>query len=172
MHRADARAGEHPEDRLRHHRHVEDDAVALADAEVAQDRAEQLHFGPEPVVGNDSSGAGKRRVVDDRGLRGTAGQDMAIDRVEAGVADAVREPAPVHAGLRIEHGLRRLEPVDLARSLGPEAVRVALPARINLVIAAGAGVHARPPRRPIVVLDAASASVSYNAVMPKNIWRR
>ena len=35
MNRADARAGEHRDHRLRHHRHVEDDAVALGDAEVA-----------------------------------------------------------------------------------------------------------------------------------------
>ena len=33
MDRADARAGEHREQRLGHHRHVEDDAVALGDAE-------------------------------------------------------------------------------------------------------------------------------------------
>jgi hypothetical protein len=44
MHRADARARQHGDDRLRHHRHVDDDAVALADAEVAQHRGAGLNL--------------------------------------------------------------------------------------------------------------------------------
>ena len=34
-------------DRLRHHRHVEDDAVALLDAEVAQHAGEHLRLGQQ-----------------------------------------------------------------------------------------------------------------------------
>jgi hypothetical protein len=44
MHRPDARACEHPKYRFRHHRHVENDAVALPDAEIAQHRGEDLHL--------------------------------------------------------------------------------------------------------------------------------
>src|SRR6185437_10148251 len=47
----------------------------------------------------------------------------------------------VNAGIRVEHLFRRLEPVDLARGLGPEPLRVALPAGIDVVIAARTGVH-------------------------------
>src|SRR4029453_16136086 len=66
---------------------------------------------------------------------------MAVDRVPAGVADAIGEPAAVNAGLGIEHRLRPLDPVDFGRGLAPKALRVALPARIDLVIAARLGVH-------------------------------
>ena len=52
MHRADAGAGEHGDDRLRHHRHIEDDAVALADAEIAQHRAERLGLRQQLGVGD------------------------------------------------------------------------------------------------------------------------
>ena len=44
MHRADARAGEHRDHRLRHHRHIEDDAIALGDAEILHDGGERLHL--------------------------------------------------------------------------------------------------------------------------------
>ena len=70
---------------------------------------------------------------------------MAVDRVPAGVADAADEPAPVDAGIGIEHLLGRLDPVDRLRGLAPEALRVALPAGIDLVIAARAGIHGAAP---------------------------
>jgi hypothetical protein len=66
---------------------------------------------------------------------------MAIDRVPAGVADTVGEPAAVDAGRGIEHRLRPFDPVDVGRGLAPKALGIALPARINLVIAARRGVH-------------------------------
>src|SRR6478735_2830739 len=68
MHCADARAGEHRVGRLRDHRHVDGDPVALLDVAVAQDVGHpadlvvQLPIGDLPVV---------LRVVtfpDDRGL--------------------------------------------------------------------------------------------------------
>ena len=65
---ADARAGEHGEHRLRHHRHIDDDAVALLDAEVAQDGAEQLHLGQHAAVGEGLHRVGDGGIVDQRGL--------------------------------------------------------------------------------------------------------
>ena len=141
MNGADARAGEHGDDRLRHHRHIENDAVALADAEVAQHAAEHLGLGEEAMIADAALLAGKRRIVDDRRLCAAPGIDMAVDGVEAGVADAVGKPAAVDAGLGIEHGLGLFEPVDSGRCLAPKGVRIALPARIDLVIAARLGVH-------------------------------
>src|SRR4051812_38064041 len=70
---------------------------------------------------------------------------MAVDRVPAGAADTPGEPAPVHAGIGIEHLLGRLHPVDGLRRLAPEALRVALPAGIDLVIAARARGHGAAP---------------------------
>src|SRR3954466_4701962 len=75
---------------------------------------------------------------------------MAVDRVPAGVADTAGEPAPVHAGIGIEHLFGRLHPVDGLRRLAPEAPRVALPAGIDLVIAAPARIHGAAP--PSIVL--------------------
>src|SRR5262245_62657837 len=70
---------------------------------------------------------------------------MAVDRVPAGVADATGEPAPVDAGVGIEHLLGRLDPDDVPRRFTPKALRVALPARVDLVIAARADIHGAAP---------------------------
>ena len=51
MHRADARAREHGDHRFRHHGHVENDAIALSDAEVSQDGGEHLRLDLQAVVG-------------------------------------------------------------------------------------------------------------------------
>ena len=85
--------------------------------------------------------SGERRIVDDRRLRAAPGVHMTVDRVPAGVADAAHEPAAVHAGRRIEDLLGLLDPVDRLRGLAPEALRVAQAAGVDLVIAAGAGIH-------------------------------
>ena len=74
MHGADARAGQHREHRLRHHRHVDDDAVAFGDAEVAQHGAEQLHLGQHAAVSESLLGVGDRGIVDQRGLVVAAAQ--------------------------------------------------------------------------------------------------
>src|SRR6185437_992211 len=63
------------------------------------------------------------------------------ERVVAGVTDGIGKPAAVETRFGVEDFFRRLHPVDLARGFRPEALRVALPARIDVVIAARAGVH-------------------------------
>src|SRR5580692_10639855 len=78
---------------------------------------------------------------------------MAVDGVEAGVADPVRKPAAVDAGVRIEHGLRLLEPVDIGRRLAPKTERIALPARVDLVIAARTGVHGAASKHLSAIFD-------------------
>src|SRR6201999_3326440 len=71
-------------------------------------------------------------------------QHVSVQRVEAGVADAAGEPAAVDAGVGVEHLLRRRVPIDVLRRLAPEAFRVALPAGVDLMVAARAGVHGLP----------------------------
>ena len=141
MNGADAGAGEHRDHRFRHHRHIENDAVALADAEVAQHAAEHLRLGEQAMIGDGPLHAGERRIVNDGGLLAAPGIDVTVDGVEAGIADPVWKPAAIDTGVRIEHGFRLLEPVDVGRRLAPKAERVALPARVDLVIAARTGVH-------------------------------
>src|ERR1700728_3323684 len=81
--------------------------------------------------------AGERRIVNDRGLFAAPGIDMAVDRVEAGVADPVRKPAAVDAG----------------RRLAPKTERIALPARVDLVIAARTGVHDAASKHLSAIFD-------------------
>jgi hypothetical protein len=47
----------------------------------------------------------------------------------------------IHAGIGIEDGFGRFDPVDLGGGLRPEAARIALPARVIVEIAAGANVR-------------------------------
>ncbi len=143
MHGADARAGEHRNHRLGHHRHVEDDAVAFDDAELAQHAREGRDLDQQLAVADRLLRSGDRRIVDDRGLVGAPGLDMAIDRVVAGIADSADEPAAIDPGQRIEHLCGALDPVDVARRLAPEALGVLEGSPIDLVIAARAGGHGR-----------------------------
>ena len=145
VHRADARASEHGNHRFRHHRHVEDDAIALLDAEIAQDRGEHLRLHLQAVIADGALLTRERGVVDDRRLLAAPAQDVAVDGVPAGVADAAGEPAAVDAGIGVEHLLGRLDPVDVPRRLTPKALRVALPAGVDVVIAARAGIHGAAP---------------------------
>src|ERR1700733_1379834 len=97
------------------------------------------------MIGNSKLGAGERGIVNDGRLLAAAGIDVAIDSVEAGVTDAVGKPAAVNASFRVEHRFRLFDPVDSGRRFAPKALRIALPARIDLVISARAGVHTLPP---------------------------
>src|SRR5208282_5561575 len=101
------------------------------------------------VVGDGALAAGERRIVDDGRLLAAPGIDVAVDGIEAGVADAAGEPAPVNPGLRVERRRRLLEPVDVRGRFAPKALGIALPARVDLVIPARTSVHgAFPPSSP------------------------
>src|SRR5262249_18844716 len=145
VYRADARASEHGDHRFRHHGHIEDEAIARRDAEIAQDRREHLRLDLQAVIADGALLTRERGIVDDRRLLAAPAQDMAVDRVPAGVADATGEPAPVDAGIGIEHLLGWLDPVDVPRRFAPKALRIALPARIDVAIAARAGIHGAAP---------------------------
>src|SRR5207248_432203 len=83
----------------------------------------------------------QRRIVNDRGLLAAPAYDVAIDRVPAGVANRAGKPAAIHSGVRIEHLLGRLDPIDLFCRLRPKPLRIALPARVDVVITARLGIH-------------------------------
>ena len=95
MHRADPRASQHRDHGFRHHRHIEDDAVAFGDAEIGHDGGERLHLLQQLGIGEFGDRAGERRIVDQRHLIGAAAGDMAIERVVAGVDHGAGEPAAV-----------------------------------------------------------------------------
>ena len=123
MHRADPRAGQHRHHGFRHHRHIEDDAVAFGHAEILHDGGERLHLVQHLGIGEFGDALVpdcQRRIVDQRHLVGAAAGDMAVERVVAGVDHGAGEPAAVEPHGGIEHLFRRLDPVDLARRLGPK----------------------------------------------------
>ena len=158
MHRADPRAGQHRHHGFRHHRHIEDDAVAFGHAEILHDGGERLHLVQHLGIGEfgDSACSGRicqRRIVDQRHLVGAAVGDMAVERVVAGVDHGAGEPAAVEPHGGIEHLLRRLDPVDLARRLGPKTLGIPERAGMDLVIAAGVlDVHGVAPARLVLAV--------------------
>ena len=72
-------------------------------------------------------------------LLSAPGLDVPIDAIVAGVRLPVGEPVTVDAAVPVERDRGRDGPVDSARSLRPEARRVALPLRISGCIAARHG---------------------------------
>lgn len=125
MNRADARAGQHRNHGLRHHRHVDHDTVALGDAEILHHRAERLDLLLQLRKGERRDAVCQRRIVNERQLLGPPAFDVAIDRIETGIDDTARKPAAVQAHRWIKHFLRGLEPVDLPGGFRPESLRVA-----------------------------------------------
>ena len=93
VHGAQPRARQHRDDGFGDHRHVDHDAVALADAEAAQRTGEPRGLVEQFAVGVGALRAGHRGVVDQRGLVAAAAVDVAVQRVGAGVQLAVGEPA-------------------------------------------------------------------------------
>ena len=136
MDRPDAGAGEHGDDRLRDHRHVDQHPVAGDDAEIVENGAERRGLVQELAIADRALRPRHRAVVVERRLVAAAGFDMAVERVVAGVAARVGEPVAVDARLRIEDPFGRPRPGDLARGLGPKGLRIGAPLVIGLPVAA------------------------------------
>ena len=122
--RTNARTGEHCDNRLRDHRHVDDDAVALFDALVLQ------HFG-EPgrgvrqfAVADLLLGVGDGGVVDECGVLTPAGFDVAVKRVVADVEFAVGEPAVQRCARIVERAGGLGVPVDSLCRFEPKGFAV------------------------------------------------
>ena len=92
VHGSETRTGEHRHDGLGDHRHVDDHAVALLDAQFTKDSREERHFIEQLLVRVGRFGVGDGTVVDERQLITTAVLDMPVERVVTGVELAVREP--------------------------------------------------------------------------------
>ena len=143
MDRPDAGAGQHREAGLRDHRHVDDDAIAFDDAHLLQHGGQRRHLVLQLGIGDAALRVGDRAVVDDCRLVAARG-DMPVDRVVAGVALSPDEPAPIDAGLAVEHLVRRPDPIDIPRGRLPESHGIGLPSGIDLSIAALGRWHGAP----------------------------
>ncbi len=131
---ADARARQHTEQGLGHHRHVKEYAIATFDAEVFEHQRAGLHFAQQFGIGDRALRAGDSAVVDDGGLLAAAAIDMAVHGVVAGIADAVDEPPTVGFDVRTVCLGRRREPVDIGGRRLPKSDQVRLPAVVDFAI--------------------------------------
>ena len=149
MNGADARTGQHGEERLGDHGHVDNDPVALADPQIPQHSGQRADLVEQLRIGDAVFGARQGAVIDDRVLRPAPARHMAVHRVPAGVAFRVRKPVAIDPGFCVENPGWRRDPVDLASGLRPEGFGIPLPIGIYLAITAG---HRRLRRflRPFV----------------------
>ncbi len=136
MYRADARCRQHGDRRLRDHRHIDDDPVALADAKLAIDRRHRLHVREQRGIGDLLNPVGDGAVVDESRLLTASRLHVAIETIVAGVGNAIDEPMSIGPAFRLENPLGLLEPVDRLSGIGPEAVRIGFPCGIHFGIAA------------------------------------
>ncbi len=130
MHGADAGTGLHGDHRLRNQRHVNDDAVAAADAGGLERVGETAHLAVQLGIGQLAHIAGLALEHD-----GDLPAPLAQIHIQAIVRDIqppVGEPAVVGRVVRVQSHGKRLLPIDFgARQIGPETDIVAL----------GLGVH-------------------------------
>jgi hypothetical protein len=140
-------AGEHRDHGLGHHRHVDDDPVALRHAEPAQPAGEPGDLVAQLPVGIGTAGAGERAVVDQRRLLAPAGVDVPVHRVVAGVQLPVREPAVERLPVAVEDPRRRPRPVDGRGGRGPEAVRVGEALLVRVAVGAHPLILPRQPHQ-------------------------
>ena len=122
--RTDPRTRQHCDQRLRHHRHIDDDAVAPLHAEAAQGPGETGNDLGELGIRVDRLRPGERRVIDQRRLVPAPPLDVTVKRVPARVQPPAREPAEERRPRVVEDALPRLDPVDRGRRLRPERLRV------------------------------------------------
>jgi hypothetical protein len=121
---ADARAGLHGHHALDRHRHVDDDAVALADALGLQRVGEAAHARQQFLVGDLADGA-VVGLEDDGRLVLHRRADVLVQAVGAGIELAVVEPLVERRVGLVERARERLGPLHvLARQPGPEALEV------------------------------------------------
>src|SRR6266851_4070112 len=121
--RPDPRAGQHGHRKLRDHRHIDRDAVALPDAEGLQSVGGARRLVEELLVG-DGPGVARLALPVVGDLRPPPGVHMAVEAVLRDVELAAAEPLGVRR-LPLENLGKRLPPGESARLLRPEGLEVA-----------------------------------------------
>ena len=95
MDRAQPRAGEHGDDALEDHGHVDRHALALGDADRLQRIGHGDGFGLEFAIGEAAPGCSGIVRLEDQRNRVAARLSMAVDRIVAKIELAVGEPGDV-----------------------------------------------------------------------------
>ncbi len=143
---AQSRAGEHRHHRFGDHRHVEDDAIALADALSRDHPGDARHLVAQLAIGEGLLGVGEWRIVDQRRLLRAATLHVPVERVVAGVEFAALEPTIERRVRPVEHLVPALRPVDRRRLLRPESLGILERPRMQRTICV-ANSHDRHPLR-------------------------
>ncbi len=143
---ADAHGRQHQHDGLRAGRHVDRDAVALADAHAAQG-------GGGPLDGVQQLGVGEHAplaalcVGDQGGMAGAAALDVAVEAVVGEVGGGAAEP---REGRRrpLEHPVPAAEPRQLLGRLLPQPVGVLQALPLDRTDRGADNLHRVPPAPP------------------------
>ena len=143
MHGTEPGAGEHRDDRLGNHGHVDDHAVALLDTEVAQYSGEACDLVEQLGVGVRGLRIGDRTVVDEGELVAEAVLHVTVQRVETGVHLPVGEPAVDRRTRVVEDDRWLAVPADGLGRLTPKSPWIvdALPPGVSISF------HTRKPPR-------------------------
>jgi hypothetical protein len=123
MDRADAGAGEHRKRRFRHHRHVDQHAVALRNAQARQYTGQARDLIAEFVVGEEPDLSGDRAVPDQCDAIAPSCRDMTVECVPARIEPSASEPPVKRRPARVEHLIPAPIPIDDLRCLRPEFLR-------------------------------------------------
>ena len=148
MHGADARAAEHGDQRLRNHRHVDDDPIALAHSEPSERSGESRRLLQQLPIRVLHRLVGHRAVPDERELIAPAGLHVYVEGVLAGVQLAPFEPARALRIVPVEHPLPGLAPAQRTGSLIPERFRFLQGPAEDLLVAAHDASVERTLREP------------------------
>ena len=119
--RADAHRRQHQHDRLGARRHVDGQAIALANAEATQRRGHPLHAVEQLGVGEDRAVAAFVEV-DERRVTAAAVADVMIQRVVGEVGLRADKPAE-RRRVPLEDAIPAPEPGQLARPRAPRSPR-------------------------------------------------
>ena len=124
MHRADTGAGQHGNQRLRNHRHVDQDPIPLGHALGGQRAGKQRHLIPQLIIGEFFDGIGNRGVINYRILFTPAVFDMIVQCIIAGVHLPAAKPAKKRFIGIIQDLVPLFVPVAVFGCRPPETVRV------------------------------------------------
>ena len=164
VYRPDPHGREHGGDRLRGRRHVDREAVALADAEAAQARGDPLDLGEQLGVGQGA--AATTFIESDEGdLIATPGGDVPIQRVDGHVGPPAGKPAEGRRVGLFERSIGRARPVEALRFPQPEGLGIVEGASIEGVVPGSSVGHDLRSLLRVTL-------VRYALLMPSPRWSR
>ena len=122
MRSANARAGEHRDGGLRHHRHVQRDEVAFANSYGLEGVSSTAHLGMQLLVGEGAHIPGL--PLPDQGcLVGLWAIQMTVKTVVGEVGRSPLKPACKRWVVPVENGMKRFKPMQFTtRRFSPERI--------------------------------------------------